>query len=59
MNWTKSSDLLHILAMNRHQNELDFILCTKNYSSEILFSEKDKYYIDVHDNTTFTDDGQV
>ena len=59
MNWTKSSDLLYILAMNRHQNELDFILyCTKNYSSEILFSEKDKYYIDVHDNTTFTDDGQ-
>ena len=59
MNWTKSNDLLYILAMNRHQNELDFILYnTTNYSSEILFSEKDKYYIDVHDNTTFTDDGQ-
>ena len=59
MNWTKSNDLLYILAMNRHQNELDFILYnTTNSSSEILFSEKDKYYIDVHDNTTFTDDGQ-
>tara|TARA_Y100000766_G_scaffold285490_1_gene309391 strand:+ start:7176 stop:9323 length:2148 start_codon:yes stop_codon:yes gene_type:complete len=59
MNWTKSNDLLYILAMNRHQNELDFILYnTINSSSEILFSEKDKYYIDVHDNTNFTDDGQ-
>ena len=59
MNWTKSNDLLYVLAMNRHQNELDFILYnTTNSSSEILFSEKDKYYIDVHDNTTFTDDGQ-
>ncbi|MFL2570076.1 MAG: S9 family peptidase [Flavobacteriales bacterium] len=59
MNWTKSNDLLYILAMNRHQNELDFILYnTTNSLSEILFSEKDKYYIDVHDNTTFTDDGQ-
>ncbi|MBL6662754.1 MAG: S9 family peptidase [Flavobacteriales bacterium] len=59
MNWTKSNDLLYILAMNRHQNELDFILYnTTNSTSEILFSEKDKYYIDVHDNTTFTDDGQ-
>ena len=59
MNWTKSNDLLYVLAMNRHQNELDFILYnTTNSSSEILFSEKDKYYIEVHDNTTFTDDGQ-
>jgi dipeptidyl-peptidase-4 len=59
MNWTKSNDLLYVLAMNRHQNELDFILYnTINSSSEILFSENDKYYIDVHDNTTFTDDGQ-
>ena len=59
MNWTKSNDLLYVLAMNRHQNELDFILYNStNSSSEILFSEKDKYYIDVHDNTTFTDDEQ-
>ena len=59
MNWTKSNDLLYILAMNRHQNELDFILYnTANSSSKILFSEIDKYYIDIHDNTNFTDDGQ-
>ena len=59
MNWTKSNDLLYILAMNRYQNELDFILYnTTNSLSEILFSEKDKYYIDIHDNSTFTDDGQ-
>ena len=40
-------------------NELDFILYnTTNSEYEILFTEKDKYYIDIHDNTTFTDDGQ-
>ena len=59
MNWTKSNGLIYILAMNRHQNELDFILYnTTNSTHEILFSEKDKYYIDIHDNSTFTDDGQ-
>ena len=59
MNWTNSNDLIYIIAMNRYQNELDFILYnTTNYSSEILFSEIDKYYIEVHDNTSFTDDGQ-
>ena len=59
MNWTKDNNLLYILGMNRHQNELDFILYnTTNSEYEILFTEKDKYYIDIHDNTTFTDDGQ-
>jgi dipeptidyl-peptidase-4 len=59
MNWTKSSEILYVLGMNRHQNELDFILYnTSNKTSEVLFSENDKYYIDIHDNTTFTDNGK-
>ena len=59
LNWTKRNDLLYIVAMNRHQNELDFILFnTTTSEDEILFTEKDKYYIDIHDNTTFTNDKQ-
>tara|TARA_Y100000385_G_scaffold290426_1_gene363489 strand:- start:2810 stop:4966 length:2157 start_codon:yes stop_codon:yes gene_type:complete len=56
MNWTKKEGLLYVIAMNRHQNTLDFILYnTSDKTSEVLFSEKDPYYIDIHDNTTFTD----
>jgi len=59
VNWTKTDQLLYVLAMNRHQNELDFILFnTDDMSAEVLFTETDKYYIDIHDNTTFTEDEQ-
>jgi len=52
--WTNSPGKLVILAMNRHQNELDFIVANANDgSNKILFTEKDKYYIDVNDNLTF------
>ncbi len=57
MGWTKNKDILFVSAMNRHQNELDFILCnTSTNNSRVLFTETDKYYIDIHDNTTFTED---
>ena len=40
--------------MNRHQNELDFVLANaEDGSNKVLFTEKDKYYIDIHDNLTF------
>ena len=52
--WTNSPGKLVILAMNRHQNELDFIVANANDgSNKILFTEKDKYYIDINDNLTF------
>ena len=52
--WTNNARKLVILAMNRHQNELDFIVANANDgSNKILFTEKDKYYIDVNDNLTF------
>ena len=41
---------LVIYRMNRHQNELDFIIANTNGSNRVLFTETDKYYIDVHDN---------
>ena len=52
--WTNSPGKLVILAMKRHQNELDFIVANANDgSNKILFTEKDKYYIDINDNLTF------
>ena len=54
MKWTNNSNQLVIYGMNRHQNELDFILAnTNDGSNKVLFTEKDKYFIDIHDNLTF------
>ena len=52
--WSKDPHILTMIGLNRHQNKLDFILVnSKDGSNNILFSEKDKYYIDIHDNLTF------
>ncbi|MDC0249658.1 S9 family peptidase, partial [Flavobacteriales bacterium] len=52
--WTNNPNVLVLYGMNRHQNELDFILAnTGDGTNEVLFTEKDKYYIDIHDNLTF------
>ena len=57
MKWTNNSNQLVIYGMNRHQNELDFILANPiDGSNKVLFIEKDKYYIDIHDNLTFLPD---
>ncbi len=55
--WTKNSNILALYGMNRHQNELDFVLAdaTSN-TNRVLFTEKDNYYIDIHDNLTFLPD---
>jgi len=56
--WTNNSDELVIYGMNRHQNELDFIVANANDgTNKVLFTEKDKYYIDIHDNLTFLPEG--
>ena len=52
--WTEDPNVLSLTGLNRHQNKLDFILA--NYSdgtNKVLFSEEDKYYIDINDNLTF------
>ena len=58
MGWTKDANILYVFRMNRHQNQLDFLLVDANTAkSRVLFTETDKYYVDVHDNTTFLNDG--
>ena len=51
-----STQKLIIFGMNRHQNELDVLTSQTDGSTRIFFSEKDKYYIDIHDNITFLKD---
>ncbi|CAI8245256.1 MAG: Dipeptidyl aminopeptidase 4 [Cryomorphaceae bacterium] len=52
--WTNNPKVLALYGMNRHQNELDFVLAnTEDGSNKVLFTEKDKYFIDIHDNLTF------
>ena len=59
MGWTKDANTLYVFRMNRHQNQLDFLLVDANTAkSRVLFTETDKYYLDVHDNTTFLNDGK-
>ena len=43
--------------MNRLQNELDFVIVNAiDAKNNILFTEKDPFYIDIHDNLTFLPD---
>ena len=56
--WTKNENILSVQRMNRHQNQLDFLLVdSKDGSSKNIFSETDPAYIDISDNLTFLNDG--
>ena len=57
--WTLDENLLSVQKMNRHQNQLDFIIVNvKDGSSQTIFTENDQAYIDVTDNLTFLKDGK-
>ncbi|MDG2164145.1 MAG: S9 family peptidase, partial [Flavobacteriales bacterium] len=57
--WTPDENVLSVQRMNRHQNQLDFILVdAKDGSSQNIFTENDAAYIDVTDNLTFLNDGK-
>ena len=52
--WTSDANFLSIIGLNRHQNKLDFILVdAKDGTNKVLFSEEDKYYININDNLSF------
>ena len=57
--WTLDENVLSVQRMNRHQNQLDFILVdAKDGSSQTIFTENDAAYIDITDNLTFLNDGK-
>jgi len=59
LKWTQDKNQLCVFQMNRHQNELDvFLVNAKRGKAKKILSEKNKYYVDIHDNLTFLDNGK-
>ena len=58
--WTKDSNKLCFLKLNRHQNHLKlFFTNPKNGVPKLMYEEQDNYYIDIHDNITFLENGFI
>lgn len=54
-----NNDQLCIFRLNRHQNYLELLYAKPNNGhSEVVYQEQNKYYIDIHDNVKFTQNGQ-
>ena len=57
--WTNNPNELCLFKMNRHQNHLQLhIINAVSNKSRILLEEKNKYYLDIHDNLNFLKDGK-
>jgi len=59
MHWSANEKGVCVYKMNRHQNNLKiFYVNPKDGSSKVMLEETNKYYIDIHDNLTFVDNGK-
>ena len=57
--WTKNANVLAIQRLNRLQNHLDILLADANDGvSKVIYSETNKYYIDITDNLIFLPDNE-
>ncbi len=57
LKWTADANQLSVQVLNRHQDNLDLLFVDANTATtKIILNEKDKAYIDVHDNLTFLKD---
>jgi len=57
--WTLDPEKLVVFRMNRWQNKLELLLAeAKSGNSTVLLAETNPYYIDIHDNLTFLEDGE-
>jgi dipeptidyl-peptidase-4 len=57
--WTTEGDRLTAQRMNRHQSKLELLLFDLSKDSQsTLLKEENKYYVDVHDNLTFLENGK-
>lgn len=56
--WTTADNKLCIYRLNRLQNHLDLLLAdADNGNTETIYTEKNKYYIDINDDLKFLKDG--
>ena len=54
--WTSDPNFLCIFRMNRHQNELEFIIANASMGTvETMMTEVNPYYIEINDDLTFLD----
>lgn len=57
MQWTNDANVLSAQVLNRHQDDLDLLFVDGSTgASKVVLKEKDKAYVDVTDNLTFTED---
>jgi len=57
--WTNDANILAIQRLNRLQNHLDILLANAfTGDSRIMYSESNKYYIDITDNLYFLNDNE-
>ena len=57
--WTKDANSLCVLRMNRHQNELEYLLANAaTGASQVIYKETNASYIEVDDNLMFLPDNQ-
>ncbi len=55
--WTNNTNMLFVQRLNRHQNHLELLsVDPSSGKSKIILEEKDKYYIEIHDNLMFYKD---
>ncbi len=55
--WTENTNILSIQRMNRLQNKLEILLAdAANGTSKVIYSEQNKYYIEITNNLTFLKD---
>jgi len=57
--WTQNSDEMWFQRLNRHQNILKIFVAQANTGqTRMIYTETNKYYIDITDNLTFLKDGK-
>ncbi|HEX7902967.1 MAG TPA: S9 family peptidase [Chitinophagaceae bacterium] len=57
--WTKDDNNLVVYWMNRHQDDLKLLLTNaKTGTSNILYEEKNKYFVEINDDWWFLKDGK-
>ncbi|MDH3381599.1 MAG: S9 family peptidase [Flavobacteriaceae bacterium] len=55
--WSKDSNILSVMTLNRHQNDLRLYFVDSQKSTlNLILQETDKAYVDIHDNLTFLAD---
>jgi dipeptidyl-peptidase 4 len=57
--WTRDDNRLVVFWMNRHQDDLKLLITeAQTGASEVLYEEKNKYYVEVTDDWWFLKDGK-